>query len=247
MSMGQTATLATGKLGSTWLPVLVLPRCSAALARFCRALCVLILLCGLAGPAAALSAADLPASPPANHVLDQAGLLSRAGVGDVSRELDAIRANGVDATWVSIPRLDYDLTLNQFGQQLLDRWQSVDADQLLLLIDGQTSGTAVVASPALVDRLGSDLLRSTARTTMAQPLREGNRYRQSSLDAIARLSAVAAGLEDPGEPLMAHNPVAMARVPSREQTLSSNATTWIVVLLVVGTIVPMLTWWVFSR
>lgn len=244
--MGQTATRATGKLGSTWLPVLVQPGCSA-LARLCRALCVLILLCGLAGPAAALSAADLPASPPPNHVLDQAGLLSRASVADVSRELDAIRANGVDATWVSVPRLDYDVSLNQFGEQLLDRWQGSGSEQLLLLIDGQTSATALVASPTLVDRLGSDLLRSTARTTMAQPLREGNRYRQSSLDAIARLNAVAAGQEDPGEPMVAQSPVATARVPSREQTLSSNATTWVVVLLVVGTIVPMLTWWVFSR
>ncbi|MFZ9973545.1 MAG: TPM domain-containing protein, partial [Vulcanococcus sp.] len=28
---------------------------------------------------------------------------------------------------------------------------------------------------------------------------------------------------------------------------SSNAFLWVVVLLVVGTLVPMITWWVFSR
>jgi uncharacterized protein len=38
-----------------------------------------------------------------------------------------------------------------------------------------------------------------------------------------------------------------SNVPSREQTESSNAFTWVVVLLVVGTVVPMATWWVFSR
>ncbi|MBM5828161.1 MAG: hypothetical protein FJ050_08965 [Cyanobacteria bacterium M_surface_7_m2_040] len=118
---------------------------------------------------------------------------------------------------------------------------------MLLLIDGQTSATAIVASPALQQRLSPELLRSTSRTTMTQPLREGNRYRQASLDAINRLSIVLDGGDDPGEPAQAVNPVATARVPSREQTLSSNATTWVIVLLVVGTLVPMLTWWVFSR
>jgi uncharacterized protein len=38
-----------------------------------------------------------------------------------------------------------------------------------------------------------------------------------------------------------------SNVPSREQTETSNAFTWVVVLLVVGTVVPMATWWVFSR
>ena len=36
-------------------------------------------------------------------------------------------------------------------------------------------------------------------------------------------------------------------IPTQEETESSNATTWIVVLLVLGTIIPMATWWVFSR
>jgi hypothetical protein len=36
-------------------------------------------------------------------------------------------------------------------------------------------------------------------------------------------------------------------VPTVEETRESNAFTWVIVLLVVGTIVPMATWWVFSR
>jgi uncharacterized protein len=36
-------------------------------------------------------------------------------------------------------------------------------------------------------------------------------------------------------------------VPSKEDTQSSHALTWVVVLLVIGTVVPMATWWVFSR
>jgi uncharacterized protein len=36
-------------------------------------------------------------------------------------------------------------------------------------------------------------------------------------------------------------------VPTVEETRESNAFTWVILLLVVGTIVPMATWWVFSR
>ena len=55
------------------------------------------------------------------------------------------------------------------------------------------------------------------------------------------------GGEDPGVPQLTTNAVSPVRVPSREETRSSNALTWVAVLLVAGTIIPMLTWWVFSR
>lgn len=214
----------------------------------------LLLLLAPVAPARALSANNLPAQPPADHVLDQADLLSRAANGEISRALEALSADGVQASWVSVPRLDYDVSLSRFGQDLLNRWQNQDTsgDQqqqlLLLLVDGQTSGTAIVASPVLQERLSPQLLSSTARTTMGQPLREGGRTRQASLDAIGRLQAVLEGKADPGPPQVAADIVASpVRVPSHEETQSSNAFTWVVVLLVVGTVVPMLTWWVFSR
>jgi uncharacterized protein len=213
---------------------------------------VLLLLLPVA-PAQALGAANLPAQPPADHVLDRADLLSRAANREISRALEALSSDGLQASWVSVPRLDYDVSLARFGADLVERWQTEGANgaaqpQLLLLIDAQTSGTAVVASPALQERLSPELLTSTARTTMGQPLREGSRYRQASLDAITRLQAVLEGEVDPGPPQVGSAvPVSSVRVPSREETLSSNAFTWVVVLLVVGTVVPMLTWWVFSR
>jgi uncharacterized protein len=39
----------------------------------------------------------------------------------------------------------------------------------------------------------------------------------------------------------------VSNIPSQEETSSSKAFTWVVVLLVVGSVVPMVTWWVFSR
>lgn len=215
-----------------------------------RSLILLALLIGLslqASPVWAVSPDSLPEEPPSTHVLDSADLLSRATVTDVSHALQSMADQGVQATWVSIPRLDYGVSLGAFGETLLQRWSHDERSQLVLLLDGQTSATAIVATPVVQERLSPDLLRSTARTTMAQPLRDGGRYRQASLDAIQRLSVVLAGEPDPGEPTQDSSTVATARVPSREETQSSNAFTWVAVLLVVGTIVPMLTWWVFSR
>jgi uncharacterized protein len=116
-----------------------------------------------------------------------------------------------------------------------------------VLVDAQTKAAAVVASEPLERQLPPELLRSTARTTMALPLREGNRYRQASIDGLTRLATVLRGGEDPGEPEVASEAVITTNIPSHEETERSNGFTWIVVLLVVGSVVPMLTWWVFSR
>jgi uncharacterized protein len=198
------------------------------------------------GAAYATSLADLPAEPPASRVLDQADVLSRASTGELEKRLEGLQADHVDARWVSVNRLDYGLSLQELGNQLLERWAG-DQPQLLLLVDSQTKSAAVVASPSLERQLPGTLLRSTARTTMAMPLREGDRYRQAGLDALERLQAVLNGGEDPGEPVVDVAPVAASNIPTREETASSNAFTWVVVLLVVGSVVPMATWWFFSR
>ena len=200
------------------------------------AACLSLLLVVPLGPALALSVNALPQQAPADHVLDEAKLLSRSAAADIGRALDGLAGQGVSATWVSVPRLDYGVSLPQFADQLLERWQGAEEPALLLVVDGQTSGTAIVASTQLQQRLSPDLLRSTARTTMAQPLRDGGRYRQASLDAVNRLAAVLAGGDDPGEPVTATNVVATAHVPSRDETESSNAFTWVVVLLVVASV-----------
>jgi len=253
---------AGGRLGRDGLMTLAsLSTCASGPGRAFQRCCLrllmttaaLVLLLVPVGPARALSATNLPPQPPADHVLDQADLLSRAASGDISRALQALSADGMQASWVSVPRLDYDVSLTRFGEELLQRWQAngpmgSEQEQLLLLVDAQTNGTAIVASPALRERLSPQLLTSTARTTMGQPLREGGRTRQASLDAIVRLQAVLDGNPDPGPPQVASDVVVSpVRVPSHEETQSSNAFTWVVVLLIVGTVVPMLTWWVFSR
>ncbi|WP_322765618.1 photosystem II repair protein Psb32 [Cyanobium usitatum] len=200
-------------------------------------------------PAQAIAASGLPATAPQERILDTADVLSRAAIGELSKTLESFSAERVDAHLITVNRLDYGLSLSQLGNSVLERWSEAggEPNQVLFLIDSQTNTAAVVTSPGLVTQLDASLLRSTARTTMAQPIRDGGRYRQGSLDAMTRLLSVLQGGEDPGEPITAEIVSQPTNIPTKEETQSSNAFTWIVVLLTVGTIVPMLTWWVFSR
>jgi len=203
---------------------------------------------GLAPAAWATGVADFPAQSPNTHVVDTADLLSRAASTELDRRLESFGGEDLEARLVTLRRLDYGLSLDALGQGLLERWApSGDGNQLLLLIESQNNSAAVVASPALEDRLPQGLLSSTAINTMGLPLREGARYRQASLDALDRLGAVLQGEADPGPPQLQERLPIETNIPTREETASSNALLWVVVLLVVGTLVPMITWWVFSR
>ena len=199
-------------------------------------------------PAWATGAADFPAQAPAAHVVDSADLLSRAANAELERRLETFGGGDVQARLVTLRRLDYGLSLEGLGQALMQRWDpNGQAADLLLLIESQNNSAAVVVSPDLSNRLPDSLLSSTAISTMGLPLREGARYRQASLDALDRLEVVLQGDADPGPPQLQERLPIETNIPTREETASSNALMWVVVLLVVGTLVPMITWWVFSR
>lgn len=206
----------------------------------------------LAVPAGfALSPQDLPAQPPDNAVLDSADVLSRAGKNEIETRLNQLESSKVDARVITLRKLDYGLSLTGFGEELVERWSNKDnmgeRPLILFLEETQNKQAAVVVSAELSDQLPDALLRSTARTTMSQPMRDGERFRQASMDGIERIAVVLNGGEDPGPPIQIERTALPTNVPTVEETSESNAFTWVIVLLVVGTIVPMATWWVFSR
>ncbi|MEN9766414.1 MAG: hypothetical protein RLZZ32_374 [Cyanobacteriota bacterium] len=211
----------------------------------------LLVLVALIAPPAALAtgAQNFPEQLPAAAVLDEADLLSRAANAEVTARLESLSDERVDARLITLRRLDYGTSLETLGQNLLERWQNeANADRLLLLlIESQNNSAAVVAGSGLQQELSANLLSSTAISTMGLPLREGARYRQASLDALARLEVVLNGQDDPGPPQLLERMPVETNIPTKEETASSNALLWVVVLLVVGTLVPMITWWVFSR
>ena len=206
----------------------------------------------LAVPAGfALSPQDLPAQPPDKAVLDSADVLSRAGKNEIETRLNQLESSKVDARVITVRKLDYGLSLTGFGEELIERWSNNDNTSerplILFLEETQNKQAAVVVSAELSDQLPDALLRSTARTTMSQPMRDGERFRQASMDGIERIAVVLNGGEDPGPPIQIERTALPTNVPTVEETSESNAFTWVIVLLVVGTIVPMATWWVFSR
>lgn len=212
---------------------------------------VVVLIVGVPSmPALAMSPTDLPAERPASQVLDDADVLSRASRSELNARLEEFGGDRVDARLITLRRLDYGLSLDGFGKDLIERWSSEGQGRsplLLLLIETQNKRAAVLADQSLQSQLPETLLSSTGRTTMAIPLREGDRYRQASIDGLTRLSVVLNGGEDPGPPEEIVRTTLPTNIPTQEETQSSNATTWIIVLLVLGTIIPMATWWVFSR
>jgi len=216
-----------------------------------RALLCGLLLIGVIAPGAALAVGpqDFPPELPAAAVLDTADLLSRTASADLEKRLQSLSSDHVEARLLTLRRLDYGLSLDALGEQLVQRWSADPSDSglLLLLIESQNNSAAVVASADLLSQLPQSLLSSTAISTMGLPLREGARYRQAGLDALDRLDAVLQGGEDPGPPQLSERLPIETNIPTKEETASSNALLWVVVLLVVGTLVPMITWWVFSR
>ncbi|MBJ7363579.1 MAG: TPM domain-containing protein [Synechococcus sp. SupBloom_Metag_053] len=208
---------------------------------------LLVLLLALALPAYAVGVEDYPLLPSTEKVSDGADVLSRAAIAELQRRLEVFGDARVDARVITLRRLDYDLTLQELADQLLERWQSEDNEQLLVLIETGTNSVSIQASSEVRSLLPEELLISTAETTMAYPLRDGGRYRQALIDGIDRLGVVLAGGDDPGPPVVVEPALIASNIPSVEETANSNAFSWVIVLLVVGTLVPMATWWVFSR
>lgn len=211
-------------------------------------LIVVVLL--LAPPALAVAPNDFSPLRPAAQVVDDADVLSRSSRSELDRRLLEFGGDRLDARLVTLRRLDYGFSLDAFGEELIQRWSSTEDSAtplLLLLIETQNKRAAVVADPSVIAQLPQPLLTSTGRTTMAMPLRDGDRYRQASMDGLTRLSTVLNGGEDPGPPEDIVRTALPTNIPTQAETQESDATTWVIVLLVLGTIIPMATWWVFSR
>ena len=219
-----------------------------SLRRWAGVIAVALLLLVVAAPAAiAVSPAELGSTRPDERVLDDADVFSRASRSELEARLDGLVEDRVDARVITLRRLDYGFSLDSFGEQLIENWTGSGQEPLLLLLlETQNKRAAIVTDNSLQTQLPPALVKSTARTTMSIPLREGDRYRQASLDGINRLAVVLGGGEDPGPPGEIIRTALPTNVPTQAETEESNAITWVIVLLVLGTIIPMLTWWVFS-
>ncbi len=204
----------------------------------------------LASPAIATGIYEMPEAAPTSHILDQSEVLSRLTEGEISSELNDLAANHQqNVNIVSIRRLDYGETIDTFTQQLFDRWYptpEAQANQTLLVIDSLTNNTGIVQGTQSQATMAADIATSVAQETVLAPLKQGNRYNQAFLDASDRLTAVLSGQEDPGAPEVVAFTVPERNFATPEETKESNATVWVVVLLVLSTAIPMATYWFYQ-
>ena len=97
----------------------------------------------------------------------------------------------INANLVTVKRLDYNVDLDSFAAGLLSRWHgSADDGDLLIAIDSEANAASIAADATLLQRLPNALLESTADEAMSVALRDGSRYRQATIDGLARWNGV---------------------------------------------------------
>ena len=227
--------------------------CRKHLQRLILQLLLIILVSGLvAAPANAIGVYQMPkigVGEP-TWVIDKAEVLSRLNEGKLSSNLENLaKKTGTEVRMVTIRRLDYGETPESFTKALFEKWfptPQEQANQILLVIDTVTNGTAIRTGEAVKSTLSDEIAKSVASETLTVPLRQGNKYNQGLLDASDRLVAVLSGQPDPGPPVVEEKVEVASTFKSAEETDTKNSTIWVVVILVIATVVPMATYFFYQ-
>lgn len=208
-------------------------------------LIVLITIGCLIDSAAATSVLDIPDLSDKAWVVDEAGAISFSNESSLTNKLKKLAENtGQELRMVVINRLDYDETIDTFADKLFTRWFPTPEEQTnetLLVLDTLSNDVAIRSGANVKDLLTEEISQSVATETIAVPLRQGNKYNQALLAASDRLIQVLSGQEDPGPPIVAAIETE-GTFTKAEDTDAGNATIWVVVLLLLATIIPMVTY-----
>ncbi|HAA29897.1 MAG TPA: beta-propeller domain-containing protein, methanol dehydrogenase, partial [Cyanobacteria bacterium UBA8553] len=140
-------------------------------------------------------------------------------------------------------------TPESFTNALFEKWfptPQEQANQILLVLDTVTNGTAIRTGEAVKSSLSDEIAKSVASETLVVPLRQGNKYNQGLVDASDRLIAVLSGQPDPGPPVVEEKIEVASTFKSAEETDTKNSTVWVVVILVIATVVPMATYFFYQ-
>jgi uncharacterized protein len=202
-------------------------------------------------PASAISLYEVPPLSPETRVVDLVDIISRFNEGKLNSTLaELAEKTGQDVRYVTIRRLDYDETIESFAEKLFQQWfpdSEAGANTTLVVLDSQTNNSAIVTGERVKSLMSDRIAKSVAQETMQAPLREGERYNQSFLDATTRLVAVLSGEPDPGPPLIKDNVQVEGTFATPEETQKSNAIPWVIGLLIAATVIPMATYYWYVR
>lgn len=199
-------------------------------------------------PASATGMYQMPSAPPERtRVLDDAEILSRLNEGQISKKFDEVAEKTGYQPWlVTIHRLDYGLTIEDFTNQLFEKWfptPEVQANQVLIAIDNVTNNAGIRTGEAVKSLLTDDIAASVVNDTIQVPLIQGDKYNQALLDASDRVAKVLSGEPDPGPPVFDNSINVERTYKTAEETDTFNSTIVVVVLLILATVIPMATYY----
>ncbi len=200
-------------------------------------------------PASATGVYQIPSLTADTWILDQGDVISRLNEGQISKAFkDLAQETGNEARIVTIHRLDYGETPESFAKGLFSKWfptAAEQANQVLLLIDTVSNGTALISGDQVKSLLTDSIAQSVAEETLGAALRNGNKYNQGFLDVSDRLVAVLSGKPDPGPPEIKETVKVEGTFTKAEETDQGNATAWVVGLLIAATVIPMATYYIY--
>ena len=179
-------------------------------------------------------------------VFDKGDVLSRSSESNISSVLDNLEnQTGKQVRLVTIRRLDYGETTASFTDQLFEQWFPTKEDQtnqILLVLDTVTNSAAIRTGEGVKSLLSDEIAQSVAGETVQVPLREANKYNEAFAAASTRIATVLSGEPDPGAPQVVDNIQVEGTFKKAEETDQGNATVVVVVLLVLATVIPMVTY-----
>lgn len=211
---------------------------------FCLAIALSLLS---APPASATGVYQIPPLSGGSQtwIIDDADVISRANEGKLNSQLSKLAQDtNSEVRLVTIRRLDYGETIDSFTNQLFEKWFSTpeaQANQVLIVLDTLTNDSAIRTGEAIKPLLSEEIATSIASETILFPLKEGEKYNQAFLDASDRISLVLSGQPDPGAPSLKEVNTE-GNFASKEETKNSNATVWVIALLIAATVIPMVTY-----
>ncbi|TAD73637.1 MAG: YgcG family protein [Oscillatoriales cyanobacterium] len=201
-------------------------------------------------PAYATGVYDLPPFDPQVWVVDRADLFSRLTKGNLEKSLREIaQKTDTEIRFVTFRRLDYGETINSFTHELFETWFPESADQahqILIAFDAVTNDAAIETGSAAKEKLSDEIAQSVAQESLLIPIRDGN-YNGAFLGAKDRLGAVLAGNPDPGPPELVEKVAVESTFKKAEETDRNGSTVLVVVLLVLATAIPMITYFAYVR
>ncbi len=227
-----------------------------ALTRLAFGFSVLILTIALSlhwnvAPAQATSVYAIPPASPGTWVIDQAEVLSRLTQNELTSKLSALaKDTGIELRFVTFRRLDYGDTIQSFTDKLFANWfpeAERQESEAIFALDVKTNNGGLHLGTQAADLVSPETIASIVDETLVAPLRQGDKYNEAVLDVADRLGAILLGNPDPGPPIVATNFQADRTFATAEETKDSNATTIVIVLLIIATVVPMLTYFAYVR